>query len=206
MGNELFRQSLAELLKTRSGLEIAGEAGNGKELLELMKYRDAGMVLLDSDMPTMDGRETMEVLRVRFPDVKVIILSSKADPYISDYMSRGASCYLTTACSTGTLFKAIECVSKDGYYFDDTIARAMLGALRHQQDPSVPDEVVFNERETDIIRAICDGKTNKQIADRFHISASTVDFYKSRIYKKTKCRNSTSLLKYALKRGIIGLT
>jgi DNA-binding NarL/FixJ family response regulator len=206
--NELFRKSLIALLRTKPEFEITGEARNGKELLEHLKQKETDIVLIDVEMPVMDGKMTLEVLQLRFPSIKVIVLSNQVSYSLTtEFMSRGASCYLTMNCGVDPLLKAIQTVNRDGYYFDDSISKAMLGALiKGKQASNGLTDVAFNEREIEIMKAVCDGKTNKEIAGSLHLSTSTIDFYKGKIYEKTNCNNAAGLLKYALKKGIVALT
>jgi DNA-binding NarL/FixJ family response regulator len=169
---------------------------------------EADIVLIDAEMPVLDGRATVDLLQIRFPLVKSIVLSNNASHHqTTDFMARGAGCYLTINCGVDTLFKAIKTVSSEGFYFDSSISKAMLGALiKGKKTGDALSDVVFNDREVEVMKAVCDGHTNKEIAIRLHVSASTIDFYKGKIYEKTECNNVASLLKYALKKGIITLT
>jgi two-component system, NarL family, response regulator DegU len=207
---ELFRKSLAELLKTEPTFQIVAQVENGRELIEKLKLINAHVVLLDIEMPVMDGRQALQIIRQRFTKTKVIVLSVHNEAeLVSDFMARGASGYLTKDCSVEALFKAIKTVVNEGLYFDSTTSKALLHKVmdRAQHRPETSNfEEKLNERETEIVREICDGKTNKQIASALHLSTSTIDFHKGKIYSKTHCSNATELVKYALKKGIIALT
>jgi two-component system response regulator DegU len=205
---ELFRKSLAALLKTKPEFDIVSEAANGKELLDQLKQSHVDVVLLDIEMPVMDGKTALEIMRKRFPDVKVIVLSIHADMHLmSDFMSHGASSYLCKNCDVQTLYKAIHVVKNEGYFFDNSTSKALLDTMLRDRPGNTPfSDVRFNERETDILKRICDGKTNKEIASCLHLSASTIDFHRSKIYSKANCSNVTELLKYALKHGLVALT
>jgi two-component system response regulator DegU len=205
---ELFRKSLAALLKTKHDFEVVAEATNGKELLDQLKQAHVDVVLLDVEMPVMDGKTTLEIMRKRFPEVKVIVLSMHADMYLmSDFMSRGASSYLCKNCNVKTLFRAIQVVKNEGYFFDNSTSKALMDTVLKEKPGNAPvSEVRFNERETEILKRICDGKTNKEIATSLNLSASTIDFHRSKIYSKANCSNVTELLKYALRNGIVALS
>jgi DNA-binding NarL/FixJ family response regulator len=202
---ELFRKSLIALLKTNQELEVVAEAANGRELIEHLKQMHTDIVLLNPGMPVMNGKAALEILHQRFPKVKVIILSIHSDTRIkSEYMAYGANSYLYKTCDVQTLFKAIRIVKSEGYFFDNSTSKALLDSvLKDRQRTYLHSEVKFNERETEILKGICDGKTNKEIALSLHLSASTIDFYRTKIYSKTKCNNVARLLKYALKNGLV---
>jgi two-component system response regulator DegU len=204
----LFRKSLISLLKENSKIDVVAEAANGKELLEKLKNVSVDIVLLDVEMPIMDGKTTLGIIKKRFPELKVIILSIHADRNLSsELMSLGANSYLCKKCEPKVLFEAIEKVKSEGYYFDSFTSKAMLDTIiKEKSAPALPEEVSFNHRESEILKAICNGKTNKEIAIGLNLSISTVDFYRAKIYSKAKCNNVTSLVKFALKNGIISLT
>lgn len=205
---ELLRASLVTILNSRPEFEIVGEARNGKELLAQLKHKEADIALMDVEMPVMDGRATLKIMQVRFPDVKIIILSNHTPNhnYTSEFMSQGARCYLTIQCRVETLLTAIDEVDREGYYFDNSISKAMLGALNDKPKDVTLNNLVFTDRETEIMKAVCDGQTNKQIALSMNLSRSSVDFYKQKIYEKSNCHNNASLVKFAFKQGIIPLS
>lgn len=204
----LYRKSLANLLKTNPDLEVVAEAENGRDLLELLKHTRINIILLDSELPDMECKTTLEIIKRRFPETKVIVLSIHATPELmSDYLTSGASGHICKNCSVENLFSAIQSVENEGYYFDNSVSKALLESVIKKNQPPVPlSEIIFNEREKDIMKKICDGKTNKEIANSLYLSTSTIDFYKTKIYGKTKCKNVASLLCFALKNGIIALT
>lgn len=209
MDQELLRKPLSLLLRNEPGIEITADLPSGKTLLDSLKTTTTDIVLIDLETQTLGGRALFQIIQKRFPEVKTIILSSNKDSAVcSEFMSNGACSYLTKDCSVQTLLEAIDSVSKQGYYLDNQSSKSLLDALVKEKNlaSSHGPIVKFNDRETEVIRAICDGKTNKEIAQSIHVSPSTVDFYKTRIYAKTKCNNATSLLKYALKNGIVTLS
>lgn len=204
---ELMRKSLIALLKEDPAIEVVAEASNGKELLELMKHTEADIILLDIEMPVMSGAEALDVINKRFGDMKVIMLSMYAGVnFISELMSKGARAYLPKNCDPDSFFEAIHTVYSEGYYFDKSVSEAMLRGLQKEKAINpVLDAMSLSDREIDILKEICEGKTNKQIAESLKISMHTVDFHRGNIYKKTKSKNLLSLLKYAIKSGIIDL-
>lgn len=205
---ELSRKSFAALLGANSELEVVADVSNGRLLVEQLKHKHADIVLMDTEVSVLDGKSALEIIKKRFPEVKVIVLSIHSHmSLMSDYMARGANSYLCKTCSVDTLFRAIKVVKSEGYFFDTSTSKALLeSVLREKQANANFIEVRFNERETDILVRICDGKTNKEIANSLHLSSSTIDFYRTKIYGKTKCNNVTGLLKYALKNGIVALS
>jgi len=200
---ELYRKSLAALLETQTEFEIVAEAANEKELIEQLKHKTADIVLLDIEMPVIDGKKTLQVMKNRFPAVKLIVLSSHLNINIVSYfMTQGTSSYLSVNCSAETLFKAIRTVMNEGYFFDHFTSKALLDRMKDESR----HEVSFNDRENEIVRKICEGKTHKEIASDLNLSISTIDFHKGKIYSKANCNSTAALFQYALKNGIIAFS
>jgi len=205
---ELFRKSLYSLLKTYPEFDLVGDAADGKELSALLKKAHADIVLLDASMPGVDGRAILEIIHRRFPDTRVIVLSDQTNSQVqTDFMANGANSFLNKNCDVKTLCKAIHKVKSDGFFFDDSTSKALLDmVLKEKQRMAVSPNATLNNRETDVLKQICDGRTNKEIAMNLHLSSSTIDFYRTKIYSKTKCNNVAHLLKYALRNGLVALT
>jgi len=205
--NELFRKSLAALLNTNPAFEVIAELPDGKTLMDQLKQSETDIVFMDTHLEGMDAKSALDVMQLRFADVKCIMLSMSGSHFQStEFMSRGAACYLSMdSCSVDMLFKATKTVHYEGHYFDNSISKAMLGALLRNKKEGDPG-MAFNDRELEVMIAVCDGKTNKEIAASLHLSSSTIDFYKARIYEKTACNNAAGLVKYAIRKGIITLS
>ncbi|PBQ30238.1 hypothetical protein CNR22_00175 [Sphingobacteriaceae bacterium] len=203
---EIFRKSLVVFLESSREFEVVADAATGKEVLDILKTSHADVVLLDTDMPVMKAKTTLEIIRRRFPEVKVIILSDQSTPQMqSDYMACGANSFLSKNCDIKTLFKAINQVKTEGFFFNDSTSKALLDAVLKGKNRENTTVIHFNERETEVLKGICDGKTNKEMAVTLHLSTSTIDFYRTKIYSKVKCNNVAGLLKYALRNGIISV-
>ncbi|MGZ3900991.1 MAG: response regulator [Bacteroidia bacterium] len=205
---ELMRRSFIALLKEDKSVRVIADVANGKELLDTLKQTIPDIVLLDIEMPVMNGKEALEIINKRFPDIKVIMLSMHSGPhFISELMSRGARAFIPKDCDPDSLFAAIHTVHKEGYYFDKTISEAMLRGLQREKSINpLLNELSLSEREIEILKELCQGKTNKEIADTLKITSSTVDYHRSNIYKKTQSKNITDLLKYAIRNGLVLLS
>lgn len=205
---DLFRESLVALLKNREEFDVIGHAGNGKDLIEILKQKHCHVTIINNDLPVIDGKRTLEIIKRRFPEVKVIVLSDYLDHNITtEFMVQGANCYLNKNCKAQTLREAIVTVKDEGYFFDSSSSKALLESMiKSKNTEGSHNPVIFNDRETEILRKICDGQTNKEIALSLNLSTSTIDFHKNKIYIKTRCNNSTQLLKYAIRMGLIVLT
>jgi len=203
--HELIRKGYISFLSEDPKISVIGEAENGNRLIELLKIKIPDIILLDLEMPVMNGEEALNIISKRFPEIKVIILSMHfGDALISYYMSKGARAFLSKNCNIETVFDAIHSVNTLGHYFSNSTSKALLnGMVKGQQSHSFTDKYTLTDRETEIVKQLCLGKTNKEIGSCLSISARTVDFHRRNIYEKTKCKNSCDLAVYAVKNAII---
>lgn len=202
---ELIRKALVSLLKDEPHIRIAGEAGNGRELLDLLDRHQPDVVLLDIEMPVMDGKETLEAIRRRFPQVKVIMLSLHADmTLMSEFMSRGANAYIPKGSDVDTLVEAIEAVKYEGEYFGNGISKALQKALEKDKKP-VFAEIDLTGQELAILKDLCNGMNSEEIGKSLGMPVHAIDFHTDTIYAKTNSRNITDLVKYAIRHRVIEL-
>lgn len=200
---KLMREGIKSLLEDEPHLKVIGEAENGRVLLDLLKHIKPDIILLDIDMPVMNGREALEIINKRYPEIKVIMLSMHDDEYIiSSFMTMGARSYLAKGCDGDILIETIEAVNRNGRHFSDSVSKAMLTDLKHEKSIHHED-ITLTPREIEILKALCDGKTNQEIANELHISCNTVHFHRGNVYHKTKSQNISDLIKYAIKNGFI---
>lgn len=205
--HKLFRAGIRALLEQIKGFEIVLEAGNGKELIDKLPGSRAEVVLLDIDMPVMDGIETTKQLQKKAPHLKIIILSlHDEDRIILHLMEIGASGYLLKDADPDEVENAVRKVHADGHYFSDFVSNIML---RRVTNNSVRKSKVFNykvdlsERELVVLGMICEGKTNAQIADEISLSQRTIEGYRIRMIDKLNVNNTAGLVAYAIKNHLV---
>lgn len=200
----VIRSSLKLLINSKPETEVVGEAANGKELLSLLKQVFCHIVLLDLEMPVMNGQEALAEIIKKHRDIKVIILSNHNDPaIIQECMLSGAKAYLSKSCHENTLQEAIRTVHEKGQWFGEDVASILLHNSLHAR-PSSNRPVSLkslSDREQDVMRLLCKGKTEKQVAAELNISHHTVHTHRSHIYQKTGVNNLADLVNYALKSG-----
>ena len=203
--HKLVRQALKSLLEEQPKFKVIAEASHGAELLVLLETSRPDIVLLDIEMPVMNGLETMRVIRKRYPNLKVIMLSMHNEvTYMSEYITMGAKAYVPKGSDEETLSKAVYAVHKNNYYFDDETAAAVLKNLQNEKVvDSLIDNLVLSRREVQILKELCLGKTNREIADTLSVTTSTVSFHRANIYKKTQSRNIADLVKYSIRYGVV---
>lgn len=201
----LFRKGMALLLRDMAGAEVVLECANGEELLAGLKSTVVDIVLLDLEMPVMDGMEAMRRIRLEFPAVKVIVLSSHdEEKFIAHLMELGANGYMLKNAEPDEIDTAIRSVAQSGFYLNDTVNRATLHALvqKKQVKPTFNEIDPLSDRELEVLRGICKELTTAEIAEKIFVSPRTVEFHRNNLLLKTGARNAAGLVVYAMTKGI----
>ncbi|OUN58314.1 response regulator [Alistipes sp. An66] len=201
--HSLFRNGLRGLLDRCAGCRVVGEAGSGEEFLALLDDVEADIVFMDFSMPGLDGAQTTERALARRPDLRIITLSMFGEEsYYSRMVEAGAKGFLLKDSDIGDVLEAMDAVMAGGSYFSPQLLSSLTGRMRTRED--VPDEPL-SSREREILVAVCQGLSNQEIADTLFISKRTVDKHRANILEKTGCKNTASLVVYAIRHGIVEL-
>ena len=202
----LFRAGVKTALSIKKDVELIAEADNGMQLLNLLRHLEPDVVLLDIQMPIMDGIATLPEIRKLYPNVKVIILSMHNDhSMISKLMEIGANSYLTKNSDSETIYSAIKTCYEQEFFFNELTNKALLSGLRSRRSDTIgiPQEVNLTDKELTILKLMCEEKTTKEIADLVDISPRTVEAIRDKLKTKTGAKSMAGLVMYALKNGII---
>jgi DNA-binding NarL/FixJ family response regulator len=203
----LFRQGLRYLLQGIPYVEAVTDTAELPELLTVCRQRLPDVLLLDLQMPQLSGDEVARILLREFPDLKIIVVSMfSADKYITQMMKLGARSYLLKDANTQELIETLTGVLTTGYHLTPRISRAMArGGQRTPPRQAAPlfSSVYFTSREKEVLRLICQGLTNPNIAEKLLISIRTVEGHRQRLLEKTGSPNIASLIVYAAKNGFI---
>lgn len=201
----LFRAGVRTSLMGKKDVELIAEADNGMQLLNLLKHIDPDVILLDIQMPIMDGIQTLPEIRKLYPHIKVIILSMHNDhSMISKLMEIGANSYLTKNSDSETIYQAIRTCYDQEFFFNELTNKALLSGLRTKRtEPGTPQEINLSDKEVTILKLMCEEKTTKEIADIVEISPRTVEAIRDKLKTKTGAKSMAGLVMYALKSGII---
>jgi DNA-binding NarL/FixJ family response regulator len=191
----LLRQGLRKIIDGVAGLKVAGEAGDGVELLSLLDTTVPDMVILDVSMPRMRGIEAVRELKKRYPALKVLILTMYRE-YLHQALSAGAEGYLVKEDADRELFSAISNVRQGRIYISPRL-RAELA------DDEIPTPEPLSARETEILNLIADGKSNREVAAILSISVRTVEAHRATILSKLNLRNTADLVRYAIEKGYV---
>src|SRR3982751_1769382 len=201
----LFRAAVKTALAVRKDIEMIAEADNVMQLLNLLKHIEPDVILLDIQMPLMDGISTLPEIRKLYPDIKVIILSMHNDhSMISKLMEVGANSYLTKNSDSETIYQAIKTCFEQEFFFNELTNKALLTGLRTKRmDLVATDDAQLNDKEMKILKLMCEEKTTKEIADIVDISPRTVEAIRDKLKFKTGAKSMAGLVMYAVKNGII---
>ena len=199
----LFRNGLRGLLERQEGYRVVGEAGSGEEFLAQFDTLEADVVFMDFSMPGLDGAQTTERALARRPELRIITLSMFGEEsYYSRMVEAGARGFLLKDSDIGDVLEAVETVMEGGSYFSPQLLSSLTGRMRSRED-AADDQLSSRERE--ILVAVCRGLSNQEIADELFISKRTVDKHRANILEKTGCKNTASLVVYAIRNGIVEL-
>jgi DNA-binding NarL/FixJ family response regulator len=204
--HHLFRTGVKTSLSAYKDIQVVAEAENGMQLLNLLRHIKPDVVLLDIQMPIMDGLATLPEVKKLYPDVKVIMLSMHNDhSMISKMMELGANSYLTKESDSETIYNAIVTCFSDEFYFNDLTNKALLSRLRMKSAPSAAQEADanLNDKEKLVLKLMCEEKSTKEIADLVEISPRTVEAIRDKLKVKTGSKSMAGLVMYAVKAGIV---
>jgi len=199
--HEIMLDGLSGLINSEHNLKVLALAKNGEELIDCVKKHLPDLCLVDLDMPKMDGMHASEVLLRLFPDIKIIILTMHKERSLLKRMKLlGIKGYLIKTCDSDELIFAIKKVLKGGSYFSDEILRhSFLGDIEIND---IEKTSSLSKREHEIIRLLCDGDSNKTIADKLFISHKTVGTHRSNIMQKIEVHNIAELIRFCYRNGI----
>ena len=202
--HSLLRSALANLINTFEGYSIVIEADNGKDLRnKILQHIVPDIVLLDVNMPEMDGFETTLWLHKNYPHIKILALSMLSDEKSIIKMFRlGAKGYLLKNTDPAELREALDSVTNKGVYLSEYVSGKLVSGLHHDSEPTAK-EVVLNEKEREFLRWTCSELAYKDIATKMFVSARTVDDYRQSLFSKLKVHSRVGLVMYAIKNGIV---
>jgi two-component system, NarL family, response regulator NreC len=202
----VVRKGLRFLLDRQPGMEVVGEAADGREALRLAEETHPDVVIMDIAMPLLNGIEATAQLVKRDPKVGVIILSMHSDEdYLLSALNAGAKGYLLKDSAEVDLVRAIQSVSRGTPFFSPEIAKAMLeDYMRFLQQRNLQDSYeLLTDREREVLQLLAEGKSNKEVAGILDISVYTVDTHRMHLMQKLNLHNTAEIVLYAVRKKII---
>jgi DNA-binding NarL/FixJ family response regulator len=203
--HEMVRQGLTALINDEPSLKVVFDVANGAELLEIVKIKKADVVLLDIEMPLVDGKTALKKLSSHFPDLSVVMLTAHTSiDDVVDCIALGAKGFLPKHCDFDKIVDAVYSVYEKGFYFDDFVTKSLVKEIVANRD-KLADQFrqPLKPQEIEIIKLICEGCTNKEIGQRLFLSTRTIEGYRLKIAEKTTTSNIVELVLYAIRNGII---
>ena len=204
----LYRAGVKTALSSKNDVKVIAEADNGMHLLTMLKTVQPDIILLDIQMPIMDGITALPEIKKNWPDIKVIMLTMLEDhSMITKLMELGANSYLSKTSDIEVIYEAIKTCFEQDYFFNSLTNKALLTNLkqRNQITPQklVQQEAQLNDKEMLILKLMCEEKTTKEIADMVDLSPRTVEAIRDKLKVKTGAKSTAGLIMYAVKNNIL---
>ena len=204
----ILRAGLRLLIESHPGLEVVGEAGSGAETIEQAERLTPDLILLDLNMPELDGLAALPRLKKLLPDVCIVILTMPDDVlYLQEALEAGASAYVLKNAVDSELLMAIQAVLRGEVYVHSAMTQKLLTKLTPRKAESAPHESnpwdLLSERELSVLRLVAQGYTNAQVASELFLSVKTVETYRARGMEKLNLQTRAQLVKAALERGLL---
>jgi DNA-binding NarL/FixJ family response regulator len=202
----IFRQGLKSLIVAENFATVIGEASNGIEFIELLSMLQPDLVLMDIDMPQMNGMEATQKALELMPELKIIAFTMFGDEeYYYKMIDLGVKGFILKSSGINELEKAIQDVMMGESYFSNELLRKIINNFSRKTNIKPADSVGITIREMEVLEEICLGLNNEEIAQKLFISAKTVKTHRANLLEKTKCKNTPALILYAVKNKLINI-
>jgi DNA-binding NarL/FixJ family response regulator len=199
----LVRAGLRALIETMSGIEVVGEARDGREAVQRVGEHGPHVVLLNVSMPEMNGLEATRRIAAEHPRTKVLVLSMHADEeYVRRALAAGASGYLLKDSDRAELESALRAVARGEGWISPVASKAVANALARGERPAGPFEVL-TARQREVLQLVAEGRSTKEIASRLGLSPKTVDVHRSQLMLRLGVRGIPALVRAAIRLGVV---
>ena len=203
---KLFRQGMISMLEEFDELKVIIEAENGQELLNELRKEEPDVILLDLEMPVMDGIVATDFVRTKYPGIKIVILTSHDDDaFITHLVEKGANGFLLKDSNIDTVVDAIYDAVETGFHFSERVSKAMVkGLVKHNRViPNFNNDAQLTKKEIEVIQLICKERTTREISELLNISYRTVEGHRESILQKTGARNLAGIVMFAVRNNLI---
>jgi len=203
--HSVVREGLKVLINKDPCLKVVGEADNGEKLLALLNSKKCDLAIVDIAMPEMDGLTALKEIKRKYPKLKVLVLSMLKDyEHFKRAKAYGASGYLAKDEAGGELITAINTVQKGNNYVSPSVTTLLAERqMRYMENGEAPSFEILTKREKQVLKLVAKGDPNKKIASDLKISIHTVENHRAHLSDKLGLKNTASLVKYAISKGLI---
>jgi DNA-binding NarL/FixJ family response regulator len=202
--HHIFRAGIRVLLEQEADLQVIGEASFGEEVLHDLRHLPVDVLLLDIDMPGMNGLELIKQLNRDYPQLKVLVFSlHDNDHYVHHMLTNGARGYILKSCRKDELIRAIATVYSGDSYLAKEVSQKLIRSVAGKEIGENDDPLPLSEREIEVLRLVATGRTSQEIAPILHISPRTVDTHRRNIMEKLDLHNAAALTNYAARKGLL---
>ena len=200
----IVRSGVRLLLEAEANISVVGEAVDGNQALAMTEKLQPDIVLMDIAMPDMDGLEATREIKIRWPEIKVLVLTMhRTDEYFFEVLKSGASGYVLKGANPGDLVEAVQIVGRGEVYLYPSMAQKLLKDYLSRIEETSESSSRLSQREKEILRLLAEGFSNKEIADKLVISLSTAYTHRGNIMKKLNLSSRHELVRYARERGML---
>jgi len=200
----IVRTGLRALLKSEPTLELVGEASGGYEVMEFVEKTRPDILLLDLSMPDLDGISVTKKIKPQYPDLSILILTVHEDEaLLREAMKAGAAGYILKRAAEAELISAIHIILRGDLYIDHSLARTLLTDTVKMPAARQETPAPLTQRETEILKLIVQGYTNRQIGEELSISIRTVEGHRANLSEKLGLHSRVELVRYAREHGLI---
>jgi two-component system response regulator NreC len=200
----IVRGGLRALIHDEIGLDLIGEAAGGYEAIELVEKFHPEVLVLDISMPDLDGISVTRKLKPNFPDLRILILTLHEDEaLVKEAIKAGASGYILKRAAESELVTAIQVILRGDMYVDPSMLRSLLGEPQLSSPQAETPVESLTPRETEILKLIVEGYTNRQVGEQLNISIRTVEGHRANISDKLGLHSRLELVRYAREHGMI---
>ena len=202
--HQLFIDGLFKILENEKIIEEIFSVNNGKEVLDTISLQTIDCIIMDINMPVMNGLETTKQVKATNPDIKIIVVSMQCDvAIVSKMLKAGADGFINKDTGKEELLTAINKVMANEKYISPAISHNLFSFFSEKKQISSENEKHLTTRELEIIKLIADGLTNQEIAAKLFLSTMTVDTHRKNMIAKLQLKNTASLVKYAFEHKLL---
>src|SRR5450432_4752057 len=203
----LYRVGVKAALSSKKDIKVIAEADNGFHLLNVLNAVQPDVILLDIQMPVMDGIATLSELKKSYPDIRIIMLTMMDDlSMITKLMELGANSYLTKTSDSEIIYEAIKTCYEQEFYFNSLTNKALLNNLRQKIPSSIKlhqEDAILSEKEITVLRLMCEEKSTREIAEAVELSPRSIEAIRDKLKTKTGAKSTAGLIMFAIKHHLL---